>query len=238
MMASEQILDEETVAWGPMEESGPGNYRKRLANGLDGGIQVHIVTMPEGSKIKPHFHDVSQYQVILEGSAKFPEHNVNAFGLHYTDAYRPYGPILPGPGFKMAVLRRKKGGIVRSPYSPEGRKFVDPKARARYGQSNEVQWENVKGKYGSFRRKKLLADRSGDTPKGELIEVPPNSSFLAESAPYGEFHILVAGSAMSGHSEIKPYTMRYVAGSETPRALKSGSEGATWLICGFDRPLP
>jgi hypothetical protein len=235
MTTTERMLNEESIAWEPMKEYGskPGYFRKCLADGLDGGIQAHIVRMPEGSEITPHFHDVSQYQVILEGTARFPEHTVDALGLHYTDAFRPYGPIFPGKGFTMAVIRRKKGGISRSPYKPENRKLVNPKARVLYGQSNQFEWEDL----GGLRRKVLL--RNGPAaPRAELLEISPGSSFQAVAAPHGEYHVLVAGSAIDGKSEIHPYTMRYILGSDAPRAIKAGPKGATWLVLGFDHPLP
>jgi hypothetical protein len=44
--------------------------------------------------IKPHFHPVDQFQIVVRGSATLGKHMLRAVAVHYTDAFTPYGPIV------------------------------------------------------------------------------------------------------------------------------------------------
>jgi hypothetical protein len=58
--------------------------------------------------IKPHFHDVNQFQIAVAGSARVGKHAFSPFTVHYVDAYTPYGPIEAGDdGISFFTLRAK-----------------------------------------------------------------------------------------------------------------------------------
>src|SRR5262245_18405605 len=62
--------------------------------------------------IKPHFHLVDQFQVIVSGGGTFGRHHpITAGSLHYADAYTPYGPIVAGEkGLAFFTLRARADG--------------------------------------------------------------------------------------------------------------------------------
>lgn len=85
------------------------------------------VTNPNGT-IRPHYHEVDQYQVVVGGSGVIAPHDVLTPGIiHYTDSYTPYGPIHAGEdGIRFFTLRAT--GTVGSNYMPDsaGRQPVKP----------------------------------------------------------------------------------------------------------------
>src|SRR5258706_11881492 len=40
-----------------------------------------------------HFHEVDQFQVIMEGKGTFGRHDVSPYCVHFSRAYTPYGPL-------------------------------------------------------------------------------------------------------------------------------------------------
>src|SRR5436190_484484 len=75
----------------------------------------------EGRKISnAHFHDVDQFQVIVEGSGDFGRHPVKPYYVHFSRAHTPYGPLQskPDSGWGFIVLRaRFDPGAQRFPWA-------------------------------------------------------------------------------------------------------------------------
>src|SRR5215207_4440094 len=55
--------------------------------------RVFLTRRPPGDVIAPHFHEIAQYQVVVEGKGRIGKHALEPLTVHYTDAYTPYGPI-------------------------------------------------------------------------------------------------------------------------------------------------
>ncbi len=95
--------------------------------------------------------------------------------------------------------------------------------------------ENLSGPLAGVRRKVLFGQDGDDDPKAQIWQCPAKSVLQRDTAPFGEYQVLVEGSAWMGDRLRKPYTTRYVLGDETPTPLTAGPEGATWLIVTFGK---
>jgi hypothetical protein len=70
------------------------------------------------ARIDPHFHDIDQYQVVVDGSCKMGKKAADPVTFQYADAYTPYGPIVEtgGEGFAFFTLRPiASGGFFAMP---------------------------------------------------------------------------------------------------------------------------
>ena len=242
MAVKEFVLDEPALPWeveinanNPGYVEGTFAKRKTLADGLDGRPQAHVFSPgKEGTETAPHFHTVDQFQVVLEGTITFPDHSLDPIGIHYTDANTPYGPFSGGPKDLMAVLRPSRAGIVWMD-NPKGREGRNPNGREVIALSRDVELEELSGALAGVRRKLLVGTEDEEGPKSQLWKCA--SGFVLERGPtpFGEYQVLVKGSARLGDQEMKPYCMRYVVGDEAPAQITAGPEGATWLILTFDQ---
>ena len=54
-----------------------------------------------------HFHIVDQFQVVIDGKLKIAGHDITPFGVHFSRAYTPYGPVVAdaSTGSTFYVLR-------------------------------------------------------------------------------------------------------------------------------------
>src|ERR1044072_7723920 len=74
-----------------------------------------------------HFHEVDQFQVIMEGSGEFGRHHVEPYYVHFSRAYTPYGPLQSDKdnGRAFMVLRsRFDSGAQRFPGAYEKLKQI------------------------------------------------------------------------------------------------------------------
>ena len=225
------------------ERDNTGFFHKCLTDGTEGRPEVWFAIKPPGFENPAHFHNEVQFQVLLEGSISFPGHSVEAIGVHYTDINTPYGPSLTGPNLKEVSLRLRPPGEVRMS-DPVGRKYRDPNGRELFGQSKDVPWENLSGHLAGVKRKFLFGKPGEQGPKAQIWTCPPNSVTPLEAAPFGEYYILLEGSASVGEDEMKPHSVRFVIGDDPPMPLTSGSNGSSWFIATLDQtsqqpgPLP
>src|SRR5215470_18719270 len=68
-----------------------------------------LTQRPRGDIIPPHFHEVDQFQVVVDGRGTIGKHALEPVTVHYTDAYTPYGPITTvGDGMLFYTLRAQE----------------------------------------------------------------------------------------------------------------------------------
>jgi len=64
-------------------------------DGVDGAEPEGFLVRFEGAAIRPHFHRVEQFQVVVGGDAHVGKHHAPPVTVHYVDDSTPYGPIAP-----------------------------------------------------------------------------------------------------------------------------------------------
>ena len=236
----EYIYNEPTFPWvdqtagnkdtNGIPRKGP-SYIRKFADGREGRPEDFTVRLPEGCDSEAHFHTECQYQVALEGTVEFPNHPVESIGVHYTDANTAYGGFICKTDFYLATLRPRKASGSLHMIRTENRKVRNPYGREILGEANSVSWTELEGIPGA-QRKVIFGGEQG--PAARLLEYPSGINVHLPIAPYGEWQIVVKGSAIIAGQELKPYSMRYITGPELSSPFVAGPEGVTWLLLAFD----
>ena len=240
-MAIQQfLLAEEVRQWKEQIVEDPkstarGSFKKLLSDGLEGRPEAFLTTIPEGFKNRAHFHSEAQFQVVLEGNVTFPAHALKAIAVHYSDAYTAYGPFVGESPFKYAVLRPRKCLGKGHMDNPEERNGRDPRGREFFGQAKDVPWSTLTDELAGMRRKVLFGREDQGGPQAQLWECASGTAVQRNAAPFGEYQILITGSARLRNHEVMPYSMHYAVGDDAPTPLAAGPEGATWLLLTFDQ---
>jgi hypothetical protein len=206
-------------------------YNKKFADGKEGRPNGFTFLLPEGFQSEAHFHTECQFQVALDGEMEFPNHPISAIGVHYTDANTAYGPFVCKTKCYGATLRpRRTSTSLRMAYK-ENRKVRNPYGREFVGVAEAVPWEDLSGDPGA-RRKVIFGGDGG--PAAHLYQYAPGVKVDLPPAPHGQWQILVGGGARIGADDLKPYSMRYIVGTDQPSAFIAGLQGVTWLFLTYD----
>ena len=94
-----------------------------------------------------------------------------------------------------------------------------------------MEWTSVEGALG-VRYKVLIPHVHG--PEVVMLECAPGLEVPVESAPYGRYEVVLAGSMVADGRELGPPGFRYTLGEERPKPVQAGPDGATLIFLTFD----
>ena len=215
-----------------------GVGRRRDYIGTPGTIndkpQAFLVERPyAGATIKPHFHDIDQFQVVVQGDGRIGKKEVKPVTFQYADAYTPYGPIVGrDDGISFYTLRNvASGGHFRMP----GSKHLMPCRAGR----------NIAGHFdigapppaaGTVAIEDLMdSEQDGVHAVGIRLGADAETTGPASDAG-GQYYLVCRGSVHQGDRVLDTDSMIRIEPGEAPPALRAGDDGADVLVLQFGRP--
>lgn len=183
---------------------------------------VFLTSRPPGNIIEPHFHEVPQYQIFVEGHGRIGKHPVQPVEVHYTDAYTPYGPIVAGEEGLAFVTLRSKANNGGAHYMPRSRPMLARKAGRALTAHAEV---------GPSTRAGELIPAREDGVEASLVVLGAGRSTMPASdrANSGRFFLVLAGSLVADGEELGRYACGFVREDEVLPTLTAGEAGAQVL---------
>ena len=193
----------------------------------------------EGKKISnAHFHEVDQFQVIVEGSGDFGRHPVKPYYVHFSRAYTPYGPLQSNPdtGWGFIVLRaRFDSGAQRFPWAYDKLKKIPDRQPwqittkvdfpARTSAVNVQDVPEIKDERGLFTQTLTMGPGTRTMTPDRL-------------GGDGQYVVVVKGSVIhDGKERIAP-TVMFINRNEPPMEIHAGSQGLEAIIMNFPKPGP
>lgn len=94
-----QIAAYDDVKAGKKQREIPGGYAWRTdflkpPEGVKAAPMAFLAEGTPGRVIRPHFHDVDQFQIIVSGGGVLGRHDLAIHAVHFSRAHTPYGPIV------------------------------------------------------------------------------------------------------------------------------------------------
>jgi hypothetical protein len=196
--------------------------------------RAFLTRRPPGDVIDPHFHEITQYQVVVEGKGSIGQHALHPLTVHFTDAYTPYGPIVTsdeGLAFFTIRPRTDNGGTH---YMPKSRDRMPRRA----GRALTVH-ATVGGAAATREPGQLLVDTLIDTTEDGVqskllsfgagaIAQPANDGPLQD-----RFLVVVDGSLVHDGESFGLYSCIYGEAGEATPELTAGPDGAQVLLIQF-----
>jgi hypothetical protein len=90
----------------------------------DTGFQAFLVEQ-RSPELRAHFHEVDQFQIVVDGSGTLGRQPVRVGAVHYTDGYTSYGPIRTDDPTGLAYFTLRLQPTVGANYMPESRQKRD-----------------------------------------------------------------------------------------------------------------
>jgi rubredoxin len=182
-----------------------------------------------------HFHEVDQFQIIMEGSGEFGRHHVEPYVVHFSRAYTPYGPLQSDKvtGWGFIVLRsRFDSGAQRFPWSLEKLKQIPNRkpwqVTTRIGfpaQNGDVSVQDIpeiKDEQGLFTRTTAMA------PNARMTAPDP-------SVGDGQYVVVVKGSLIHENKERHAPTVVFTRRDEPAFEIHAGAQGLEAVIMNFPK---
>jgi hypothetical protein len=183
-----------------------------------------------GCVIKPHFHKVAQFQIVVGGGGTLGKHPVPVFSYHYTDPSTPYGPIVPNndeDGIDYITLRPVvRGGLY---WMPGNKSEMDGRAGRNIAGlvSDEALPE-------SGTAQDTLLEPHDDGLAVYVLRLAPNEQAPAPApeGSGGQYQLTTRGSLVHEGRDLGPLALTFVAPDEES-VVEAGDEGAEVLILQF-----
>jgi rubredoxin len=191
----------------------------------------------EGARLSnAHFHEVDQFQVIMEGSGEFGRHHVQPYHVHFSRAYTPYGPLQSNEktGWAFIVLRsRFDPGAQRFPWALDKLKQIPD--RQPWQVTTKVDFpaptEGI-----SVQDVPEIRDERGLYTR--TIAMGPHTHTMTPDrlGGDGQYVVVVKGSLIHEGTERQAPTVLFVSRDEPPLAIQAGAHGLEAIIMNFPRP--
>lgn len=195
-----------------------------------------LVEGTPGRVIRPHFHDMDQFQVVVHGGGVLGKHALASHAVHFARGHTPYGPIVFGEnGLGFLTLRAHRDPGAQYMHLPEIKdKLSKMDGRKPWQVTELAEFEPPVGEAGvnEFSR---IRDEQGLA--SYAMSVKPNATAAAPdpSDTNGQYLIITKGGLMYEGREHKALTIVFVTPHETPFQLAAGPEGLEALVLHFPR---
>jgi rubredoxin len=183
--------------------------------------------------IRPHFHDVDQFQVVVSGSGAIGRHRLAIHSVHFARAYTPYGPIVPDePGLGFLTLRpRHAAGQFIVPDRIEMLKNIPNRSPwqitelPKFDASSDV----------SVQTFSKIRDEHGLAAFSLHLKPHARTSAPDPATSNGQYLIITQGSLVHLGNEHKAVTIVFVRPDEHAFQLAAGAQGLEALVLNFPR---
>jgi len=185
-----------------------------------------------------HFHQVDQFQILVQGKGQFGRHEVAPYHVHFARAYTPYGPLHADEetGWTFMTLRsRYDPGAQRLPGALPKLKAVPDREP---WQITSMATFPSRAPGASFRDISDIADDRGLFVKSLTMAPGARVTAPAPSGGDGQYVVVVKGSLLHDNRERRALTVVFVRPDEHAFRIEAGPHGLEALVLNFPRVAP
>ncbi len=184
--------------------------------------------------VPPHFHEVNQFQVIVEGHGKLGKAEARPFTVHYTNGFTGYGPITAEEeGISFFTLRNQFDSGAK--YFPQDRPLMKP-APKRHRMPSPLNLSDAENlRHRQSEALETVIEPEADGLAAWLLRAGPDQTVQAPSPAQGggQYFIVAAGSLIYKGESLPSLSCVYVSTDEAAMELQAGPDGLEVLITQF-----
>jgi hypothetical protein len=185
-----------------------------------------------GQAIRPHFHKVAQFQVVIGGDGRIGKVPVPPISFQYADPSTPYGPITPADderGIDFLTLRPvSRNGLWWMPGNNH-----ELEGKLRRNRANTVSPDAPLPSEGVELEQMIESDDDG--LDGYLVRMAPRAQHVVEvpDNSWGQYHLVTRGMVVAdGGPELERMSLLYTERGESV-SFTAGSDGGEVLVMQF-----
>lgn len=233
------IKAHEDVKAGKKTREIPGGgtaWRTDFMRPPEGVLEHPMAFLAEGTPhrvIKPHFHEVDQFQVIVSGGGVIGKHPLSLNAVHFSRAHTPYGPLTgaeQGVGFL----------TLRAHWDP-GAQYLDKDKAKLVSVPNRKPWQvteapkfegNADVNIHTFNE---IKDDRGLAAYSLKLAPGAQTAGPDASKGNGQYLIVTKGSVSYQGKEYKAISIGFTKPDEGYFPIVAGPEGVEALVLNFPR---
>ena len=196
---------------------------------------ARLAEQDPGRYTAPHFHTHDQFQIVVGGKGRFGRHEIATYGVHFTRAYTPYGPLLADASEGMSFI------VLRTQFDPGSHDLPDEQELLMQV-PNRNPWQITRQAVFQPLQADTMLDplpdlRDENGLAAYTLRMKPDTKVHAPSpsGAEGQYVVVVKGSALHENREYKAPALIYVWPHENQYQVQSGSTGLDALIVNFPR---
>ena len=185
--------------------------------------------------LREHFHEVDQFQVVVEGEGQLGRHHVHAGDVHFSRAYTPYGPVVWGDKGMMLLTIRPRPDSKGAHYMPDCREEVTTAARKPYQLSRQAHFSETNADV----HVDVLPDMHDDAGlSAHTYTLKPGARTPASdpSRGGGQWILVMKGSLLHEGKSYPAFSIAEVSPDESAFSLHAGADGLNAIVLSFSRP--
>jgi hypothetical protein len=198
--------------------------------------QAFVVEQSPGAIVHPHFHQVDQFQVAIEGGGMLGRHELAPLTVHFAGAYTGYGPIQPGPDGLKYLTARARADVSGALFLPAAKARMQPRPRR-----NRFGGPVVPSDAAALAARREVAVETvmeeADGLGVYFFRLPPAGSVTLPPAGGGDGQTLwvAAGELHLAGARRGPGTAVFVSPEEPSQQIAAGCAGAELLVLQYPR---
>jgi hypothetical protein len=187
----------------------------------------YLVEIPAGYEIRPHFHGVNQYQVVVRGVASLGKHPMTKGDFHYADRHTPYGPILAREG-GMSFFTLRQTAYNGFHEMPQSRRLMQPSAHRTFVQRVDPDAPRRKGSV-------ELSALDDGTSAYQLTAGPDERLTIPAVNHGGAFILVMSGTLWFEGAELPELSCIWIGPADPAPQLIATENGAVAVFLSYSR---
>lgn len=201
--------------------------------------QAFMVQYDPNRVSRAHFHEVDQFQIVIDGKGKIGRHELRPYCVHFARAHTPYGPLVAdGEGMTFLTLRRRLDlGAQRLPESKAHLEQVPNRRPWQITQPVTFGAEPQTTTHSGVLVEPISGVKDDEGLAGYTVSMQSGATAYAPdpSRGDGQYVVVLEGSLLHGGKEYKSITVVSVEPHEGPFEIRAGAQGLKGLVLTFPR---
>ena len=188
-----------------------------------------------GRVLQAHYHEVDQFQVVVEGEGLMGKHHVGPGYVHFSRAHTPYGPVVWGEqGMQLLTIRPSLDSAGGPKLMPESREKLKKTARNAFQLGLQVDFPDAESTM-NIQPISGIQDDAGLS--AHTITLKPGAQALAPdpSLGGGQWILVMQGSLIHEGRNYPGFSIAELTPDETAFRLQAGPQGAQVIVLSFSR---
>jgi len=185
--------------------------------------------------LRAHYHEVDQFQVIVDGEGMMGKHHVAPGVVHFSRAHTPYGPIVwSDKGMQLLTIRPRPDFLGGPQFMPESRDKLRNIPRKAFQVSQQARFPDTRADV-HVEAMAGIHDDAGLSAHAFTLKPGAQTRAPSPSLGGGQWILVMKGSLFHEGRTYPAFSIAEVTPDESAFHLQAGPDGLNAIVLNFSR---